>query len=168
VVEHDLAKVGVEGSNPFARSRIARWQSDASKTSRLPAVLLFVPAGLKSRAAAIPYSVANVCRTFEGLDLSDADIPVPDGGFSPNEPPVGIIGFCCDSRCRCDENWFRIVLRYGGVGGDEVFLDPDPDDYKIQASIKPSREGELFVNEPSSAFPGFTIYSTATMTAAHK
>jgi hypothetical protein len=23
VVEHDLAKVGVEGSNPFARSRIA-------------------------------------------------------------------------------------------------------------------------------------------------
>jgi hypothetical protein len=130
--------------------------------------LLFVPAGLKSRAAAIPYSAAKVWRTLEGLDLSDAGIPVPDGGFSPNEPPVGIIGFCCDSLCRCDENWFRIVPRYGGVGGEEVFLDPDPDDYRIQASIKRTRKGELSSTTPSSAFPGFTISSTATMAVPHK
>jgi hypothetical protein len=29
VVEHDLAKVGVEGSSPFARSRFSSWQSDS-------------------------------------------------------------------------------------------------------------------------------------------
>ena len=72
-------------------------------------------------------------------------------------PPTrrsGITGCCSGSACRCGakltQDWFRIVLRYGGVGGEEVFLDPDPDDYKIQANIRPTRDGELFifVNEP--------------------
>lgn len=54
------------------------------------------------------------------------------------------------------QDWFRIVLRYGRVGGEEVFLDPDPDDYKIQATIKPTRKGELFifVNEAVIGIPG--------------
>jgi hypothetical protein len=37
------------------------------------------------------------------------------------------------------------VLRYGRVGGQEEFLDPDPEDSKIEASIKPNRDGELFI-----------------------
>jgi Uncharacterized alpha/beta hydrolase domain (DUF2235) len=41
VVEHDLAKVGVEGSNPFARSRIFLWQSDNSPTGRRSAASSF-------------------------------------------------------------------------------------------------------------------------------
>jgi hypothetical protein len=58
-------------------------------------------------------------------------------------------------------------LRGVGPGGDEVFLYPVPDDYKIQASIKPTREGELFifVNGAIIGIPGNS--STAAM-AAHK
>jgi hypothetical protein len=44
VVEHDLAKVGVEGSNPFARSRIfSGGKAMTETTSRLKAALLFWP-----------------------------------------------------------------------------------------------------------------------------
>jgi hypothetical protein len=58
VVEHDLAKVGVEGSNPFARSRIFEWQSDRLTTSRRSAALLlyvhsFTTIGLRDSSSAI-------------------------------------------------------------------------------------------------------------------
>src|SRR3954463_4385586 len=43
VVEHDLAKVGVEGSSPFARSRFfLLWQTTRSMTGRLLAALSFL------------------------------------------------------------------------------------------------------------------------------
>lgn len=91
---------------------------------------------------------------------TDAGIRVPDGGFSPNEQPVWyhriLLGFGVPLRRELTQDWFRIVLRYGGVGGEEVFLDPDPDDYKIQANIKPTRDGELFifVNDAVIGIPG--------------
>jgi len=48
------------------------------------------------------------------------------------------------------------VLRYGRVGGEEVFLDPDPEDSKIEANIRPTRDGELFifVNDAVIGIPG--------------
>ena len=91
---------------------------------------------------------------------TDAGIPVPDGGFSPNEQPLWyhriLLGLGVPLRRELTQDWFRIVLRYGGVGGEEVFLDPDPDDYKIQANIKPTRDGELFifVNDAVIGIPG--------------
>ena len=42
VVEHDLAKVGVEGSSPFARSRFLSWQTAGPMTGRLWAALSFL------------------------------------------------------------------------------------------------------------------------------
>jgi hypothetical protein len=58
------------------------------------------------------------------------------------------------SSARLD--WFRIVLRYGDVGGEEASLDPDPTDSVIEAPIKPTREGELFifVNDAVLGIPG--------------
>ena len=52
--------------------------------------------------------------------------------------------------------WFRLVLRYGGTGGEEVFLDPDPEDGTIEDVIKPTRKGELFifVNDAVIGIPG--------------
>ncbi len=94
------------------------------------------------------------------IPWTDAGIPVPDGGFYANDPPVWyhriLLGLGVPLRRELTEDWFRIVLRYGGVGGEEVFLDPDPDDYKIQANIKPTREGELFifVNDAVIGIPG--------------
>jgi len=89
-----------------------------------------------------------------------AGLPVSDGGFSANEPPIWyhriLLGLGVPLRRELTQDWFRIVLRYGGVGGEEVFLDPDPDDFKIQANIKPTRDGELFifVNDAVIGIPG--------------
>jgi hypothetical protein len=91
---------------------------------------------------------------------SDADFPVPEGGFSANNPPDWyhrlLLGLGVPLRREATQDWFRIVLRYGGVGGEEVFLNPDPDDYKIQANIRPTRDGELFifVNDAVIGIPG--------------
>jgi uncharacterized protein (DUF2235 family) len=91
---------------------------------------------------------------------TDAGFPVPDGGFSANAPPVWyhriVLGLGVPLRRELTQDWFRIVLRYGAVGGEEAFLDPDPDDYKVQANIKPTRDGELFifVNDAVIGIPG--------------
>ena len=54
------------------------------------------------------------------------------------------------------EDWYRIVLRYGRVGGEETTFEPDPTDPLIQDNIKPTRTGELFifVNDAVIGIPG--------------
>lgn len=58
------------------------------------------------------------------------------------------------------EDWFRIVLRYGRVGGEESTFEPDPTDPLIQDVIKPTRPGELFifVNDAVIGIPGLYGY----------
>jgi uncharacterized protein (DUF2235 family) len=91
---------------------------------------------------------------------SDGGNDVPFGGFSANHPPVWyhriLLGLGVPLRRELTQDWFRIVLRYGRVGGEEVFLDPDLEDSKIEANIKPTREGELFifVNDAVIGIPG--------------
>jgi uncharacterized protein (DUF2235 family) len=102
----------------------------------------------------------EVAATSPAEPWSDAGIRVPYGGFYPADQPNWYqrirLGFFVPLRRELAQDWFRIVLRYGRVGGEEVFLDPDPDDYKIQANIKPTRKGELFifVNEAVIGIPG--------------
>jgi hypothetical protein len=53
--------------------------------------------------------------------------------------------------------WFRVVVRIGGRGGEEVFLDPDTTDtHLIDEVIKVTRDGELFlfVNDAVIGIPG--------------
>jgi hypothetical protein len=63
VVEHDLAKVGVEGSNPFARSN---YRNISGGFSRRPTGL---PVGAideySSEAAALPYFHPHSCAPKE-------------------------------------------------------------------------------------------------------
>jgi hypothetical protein len=49
-----------------------------------------------------------------------------------------------------------VVLRYGRVGGDEDFIEPDPDDYNLESPIRSKRSGELFVfvNDAVVGIPG--------------
>lgn len=58
--------------------------------------------------------------------------------------------------------WFRIVARFGSEGGEETFLDPDPDsqDGSISEVIQATRDGELFlfVNEAVVGIPGLYGY----------
>jgi len=90
----------------------------------------------------------------------DAGIKVPFGGFSPTDQPTWnqriLLGLGVPLRRELTKDWFRIVLRYGDVGGEEASLDPDPADSVIEATIKPTREGELFifVNDSVLAIPG--------------
>lgn len=41
--------------------------------------------------------------------------------------------------------WFRVVVRYGETGGEEVFLDPDRRDNSINNRLRPKVDGRLFL-----------------------
>src|SRR5262245_8865208 len=91
---------------------------------------------------------------------SDDGIPVPPGGFSPANPPSWYhrirLALTVPLRRETTQDWFHVVLRYGSVGGEETFIEPDPDDYQIEAPIRPTRDGELFVfvNDAVIGIPG--------------
>lgn len=79
----------------------------------------------------------------------DSDIPSPLGGFYTTDAPRWsqrawlLLGV--PLRRELTRPWFRLVLRYGATGGEEVFLDPDPENGKVESVIKPTRSGELFI-----------------------
>lgn len=54
------------------------------------------------------------------------------------------------------EHWFKIVVRYGQVGGEEAFYDYDPSEAAPEFPLKPTRGGELFifVNDAVLGIPG--------------
>jgi hypothetical protein len=57
--------------------------------------------------------------------------------------------------------WFRAVARIGGIGSEEVFLDPDfVDRYWIDEPVQATRDGELFlfVNDAVIGLPGLFDY----------
>jgi uncharacterized protein (DUF2235 family) len=74
---------------------------------------------------------------------------VPTGGFTSVDPPRWyhrvLLSLALPLRRELFEDWFRIVLRYGRVGGEETFYEPDLRDDTIQFPIRPTRSGELFV-----------------------
>lgn len=90
----------------------------------------------------------------------DRDIPSPLGGFYTTDAPRWsqrawlLLGV--PLRRELTRPWFRLVLRYGSAGGEEVFLDPDPEDGKIETVVRPTRSGELFifVNDAVVGIPG--------------
>ena len=61
------------------------------------------------------------------------------------------------------------MLRFGEVGGEETFYDPDPTDPVIEFTFRPTRDGELFVfvNDAVIGIPGLyrTFYRNNTGTA---
>jgi uncharacterized protein (DUF2235 family) len=91
---------------------------------------------------------------------SNGGIAVPPGGFAPKDPPSWyqriFLSLGVPLRRELFQDWFRIVLRYGRVGGEERFIDPDPDDPIIQTPFRPNRDGELFVfvNDAVIGIPG--------------
>jgi hypothetical protein len=79
----------------------------------------------------------------------DGDIPSPLGGFYTTDAPHwwqrAALMLGVPLRRELTRPWFRLVLRYGATGGEEVFLDPDPEDGKVETVIRPTRSGELFI-----------------------
>lgn len=99
-------------------------------------------------------------KPVPGETWSDGTIPVPFGGFSPAAPPTWyhrlVLGLAVPLRREATQDWFHVVLRYGRVGGEETFILPDPDDPYLQAPIRATRNGELFVfvNDAVIGIPG--------------
>jgi hypothetical protein len=89
----------------------------------------------------------------------DGDIPASPEGFSSIEAPgwwkVPMIA-ALPLRREWIRPWFRVVVRIGGIGGEESFLDPDPKDKSIEEVLKATRDGELFifVNDAVVGVPG--------------
>lgn len=90
----------------------------------------------------------------------DDDIPTQLGGFYTTDAPAWYqriaLMLAVPLRRELTRPWFRLVLRYGATGGEEVFLDPDPEDGTIETVIRPTRKGELFifVNDAVIGIPG--------------
>jgi uncharacterized protein (DUF2235 family) len=90
----------------------------------------------------------------------DGGIPSQLGGFYTTDAPAwhqrAMLMLGVPLRRELTRPWFRLVLRYGATGGEEVFLDPDPEDGTIEEVIRPTRKGELFVfvNDAVIGIPG--------------
>lgn len=57
--------------------------------------------------------------------------------------------------------WFEVVIRIGGRGGEEAFIDADPkDQWVIDSPFTATRDGELFIfiNTPVIGVPGLYDY----------
>lgn len=93
-------------------------------------------------------------------EWSDGGIPSQLGGFYTTDAPAwyqrALLMLGVPLRRELTRPWFRLVLRYGATGGEEVFLDPDPEDGTIEEVIRPTRKGELFifVNDAVIGLPG--------------
>lgn len=93
-------------------------------------------------------------------EWSDGGIPTQLGGFYTTDAPAWhqriALMLAVPLRRELTRPWFRLVLRYGATGGEEVFLDPDPEDGTIENVIRPTRKGELFVfvNDAVIGLPG--------------
>jgi hypothetical protein len=115
-----------------------------------------------------------------GEDWTDNGIAVPLGGFSAANPPTWyhriLLAMVVPLRRETTQDWFHVVLRYGRVGGEEDFIEPDPDDYNLESPIKPKRSGEVFVfvNDAVVGIPGlYNLFyrgnkGTATLTITRK
>ena len=104
---------------------------------------------------------ARYLITFESTtSFRDGGIKAEKGFYSsePDNPLQAAAMFAAiPLRRELMQPWFRIVARYGGQGGEETFLVPDPSDkYLINELIRATRDGELFlfVNDAVIGIPG--------------
>ena len=90
----------------------------------------------------------------------DASIPASMGFYSLDPSSwltKAIMVSAVPLRRELIRPWFRVVVRIGGRGGEETFLDPDiTDTHLIDEVIKATRDGELFlfVNDAVLGIPG--------------
>jgi len=91
-------------------------------------------------------------------------IGAPVGGFSAKQQPAWYerlyLSLFLPLRREITQDWYRIVLRFGHVGGEESFYIPDLYDntieFVIKPTIKPDTKEELFifVNDAVIGIPG--------------
>jgi uncharacterized protein (DUF2235 family) len=161
----DVAGLTCKESSDAKKLEKPEW-SDKAKDKDGQAVIATVTAPFEISELCTPTKILLEKGVRYHLEIAapdswkDGGIRVPVGGFSTSDPPVWyhriLLGLLVPLRRELTQDWFRIVLRYGRVGGEEVFLDPDPEDSKIETNIRPTRDGELFifVNDAVIGIPG--------------
>lgn len=99
-------------------------------------------------------------KWFNGLTR----IGTPVGGFSSKERPAWYervyLSLLLPLRRELAQDWLRIVLRFGNIGGEEAFYKPDLADTMIRFNITPVIEPHgkeelfIFVNDAVIGVPG--------------
>ena len=90
-------------------------------------------------------------RIDETTPWANGKFKIPIGGFSTKEQDAAswyeriYLTLFLPLRRELFEDWFRIVLRYGSRGGEEIVQEPDLTDPLIQNNIRPTRDGQLYV-----------------------
>jgi len=131
-------------------------ESPASETTKLD--------NAGDHSEPIPFNTSDFCKPTKIIvergarytveikkvqSWTDGGISVPLGGFSAADPPSWyhriLLAMIVPLRRETTQDWFHVVLRYGSVGGEEDFIEPDPDDPRLEAPIRPKRHGEVFV-----------------------
>jgi uncharacterized protein (DUF2235 family) len=102
---------------------------------------------------------------FESTDsFKDGVVPASEGYYSTDPASWwqrALTIAAVPLRRELIRPWFRAVVRIGGKGGEEIFLDPDfSDKYLINEPIIATRDGELFlfVNDAVIGIPGLNGY----------
>ena len=109
---------------------------------------------------------AKYLLTIKGTKtFRDDDIEASKGIYFLDPPGISpklLMAAGIPLRRELTRPWFRIVARFGSQGGEETFLDPDPDskDGSIAEVIQATRNGELylFVNDAVLGIPGLYGY----------
>ena len=107
------------------------------------------------------------CSPAVGVPLKNGDVVTGPAGYSTFHNRGGgrltwpqTISHFLLAPLRRDlfRPWFEMIARYGKVGGEEEFLDPDPDPSvkDISEIVQPKIKGELFfyVNDAVIGIPG--------------
>jgi hypothetical protein len=101
-------------------------------------------------------------RIDETTPWASGEFSIPIGGFSTKDQDAAswykriYLTLFLPLRRELFEDWFRIVLRYGSRGGEEIVQEPDLTDPLIENNIRPTRNGQLyvFVNDAVIGIPG--------------
>ena len=167
----DVAGYTCEGSKvPLVELKEVGQKSDPIEfgpSDLCTATRIMLTRGAHYRATIVP--IEPVLAWSNGLTKFD----FPIGGFATTEPPPWYIrlyySLFLPFRREFNHDWFRIVLRFGEIGGEETFYDPDPTDPVIEFPFRPTRDGELFVfvNDAVIGLPGLyrAFYRNNTGTA---
>jgi uncharacterized protein (DUF2235 family) len=130
----------------------------------------------RGESKSIDFDISNLC-TATGVELETDNahyrltvtpkgpwhngvFQIPAGGFSTDERATWYqriyLTLFLPLRRELSQDWFRIGYRYGRVGGEEDFQEPDPNDPIIQQNVRPTRGGALFVfiNDAVIGIPG--------------
>jgi uncharacterized protein (DUF2235 family) len=133
-----IETLDVETHDPPDPKKIRTVEFQTSKLCKATGILLEHNAHYRVTIQPGPVPTQPGQKWFAGITR----IGVPVGGFSAKDQPTWYervyLSLLLPLRRELSQDWFRIGLRYGGVGGEETFYEPDLYDSTIRFNITPT------------------------------